>query len=208
MYAYCENNPITRADSKGIFFFTAIGALVGGIIGGISAAIRGEDVIAGAAGGAVTGAIMGALTDATVATGGAALGAAIAVGAVAGAAGDITTQVVHNMRQGATFGQAFENLDGLSIAVSAFSGALAGGLSNLAGRTLKHLIFDPAKDVFVENAISYATGESMIYSSSSALVNTATQTGIAEMTTETLISIGQTALYNKLATSFRVLMEQ
>ena len=208
MYLYCGNNSITRADSEGTLFFTAIGALVGGIIGGVSAAIRGEDIVAGAVGGAVTGAIMGALTDVTVATGGATLGAAIAVGAGAGIAGDITTQVVHNMRQGATFGQAFENLDGLSITVSAFAGALAGGLSNLAGRALKHLIFDPVKDVFVENAINYATGESLIYSSSSALVNTATQTGIAEMTAETLVSIGQTAIYNKLTTSFRVLMEQ
>ena len=65
LFAYCDNNPVMRADHGGEFWHLVVGGAIGGIIGGVSAAISGGDavdvligVVAGAAGGilAATGA--------------------------------------------------------------------------------------------------------------------------------------------------------
>ena len=88
MFAYCENNPISRSDPSGEFFFTIIGAVVGAAVGAIDAAIKHEDILAGALGGAVSGAISGAAADVIAVTGGTAL-AVVGVMAVAGAAGSL-----------------------------------------------------------------------------------------------------------------------
>jgi len=71
MFAYCENNPISREDSTGEFFLETalVGAFVGslwGICNGvISAAISGEDIAVAALEGAATGAITGAAAATT-----------------------------------------------------------------------------------------------------------------------------------------------
>ena len=60
LFAYCGNNPITRADDGGEFWHIVVGAAIGGIIGAVSAAASGGDAIdiaigflAGAGGGAL-----------------------------------------------------------------------------------------------------------------------------------------------------------
>ena len=69
LYAYCDNNPISRKDSDGEFWHVAVGALVGAVGGAVSSivsqAISGEDinwkaVAISAAGGAIGGAITAA----------------------------------------------------------------------------------------------------------------------------------------------------
>jgi RHS repeat-associated protein len=69
LYAYCDNNPITRADNGGEFWHIVAGAAIGGLIGGISSiigqAISGQkinwaEVGVSAASGALTGAITSA----------------------------------------------------------------------------------------------------------------------------------------------------
>ena len=79
MFAYCNNNPVINADSRGTFFNAIIGGLVGGIVGGITAAINGDNIWAGVGIGAATGAVAGLCVDIAVATGG--VGAIVIAGA-------------------------------------------------------------------------------------------------------------------------------
>ena len=194
-YAYCGNNPINRKDSAGTLFFTAIGALVGGVIGGLSAMFNGEDIIAGAAGGAVTGGIMGALTDVTVVTGGAAAPvAAVVVGAVAGGAGDFTTQVVGNMNKGHSLQESVRQVDWASVNVSAFCGAVAGGISHYIGNAIKQTIFEPVRKSVVNNAVRYAFNETTEFTWGP-IIRSATYSGLCQLGSEAAISVGQTSLY-------------
>ena len=63
MFAYCNNNPVSRVDASGEMFFTAIGALSGFLGSTVVSLMTGTDMatainngIAGAAGGAIAGA--------------------------------------------------------------------------------------------------------------------------------------------------------
>ena len=91
MFAYCGNNPVSRKDDSGEFFFTILGTVVGAIVGALDSAIMGEDVVTGTLAGAVSGAISGAGVDigvvVTSATGGAGFGAGLAIAGSFGAAG-------------------------------------------------------------------------------------------------------------------------
>ena len=84
MFAYCNNNPISRADSSGDFFNTVCGAIVGGLLAGFTRDKEKETFGEAFLRGAVTGAIAGAALDISIATAGA--GAALAIAAVGGAA--------------------------------------------------------------------------------------------------------------------------
>ena len=76
LFAYCDNNPISRKDDGGEFWHLVVGAAIGGIIGAVSAAASGGDAIDMAIG-SLAGAGGGAL---------AASGAGVFVQAVGGAA--------------------------------------------------------------------------------------------------------------------------
>ena len=86
LFAYCDNNPIMRADVGGQFWATITGAIAGAIAGGISAAVSGDNILAGIGVGAATGALAGAAVDVAIATGGvgavviASLGGAVSSG--------------------------------------------------------------------------------------------------------------------------------
>ncbi len=72
LYAYCDSNPLSRADVEGDFWHIVVGAAVGGVIGGIvsvvSNAVSGEPwnkdlgtaILASAAGGALGASGVGA----------------------------------------------------------------------------------------------------------------------------------------------------
>ena len=77
LFAYCDNNPITRLDEDGEFWNVVIGAVVGGVIGGITTALTGgtkEEVLLSMACGAISGGF--------AATGFGGLGAQMMVGAL------------------------------------------------------------------------------------------------------------------------------
>ena len=59
LYAYCDNNPISRADRDGQFWNVVIGAAAGAVVGGVMAAITGSDITTGVLSGAVSGALSG-----------------------------------------------------------------------------------------------------------------------------------------------------
>ena len=96
MFAYCGNNPITRIDVSGEFFFTILGAAIGAISGAFDSFVMGgtsEDIAKGAFAGAISGAISGAGVDigvaVTAATGGAGVGAGVAIAGTFGAIGSV-----------------------------------------------------------------------------------------------------------------------
>ena len=71
LFAYCDNNPVTRKDDGGLFWHLVIGATIGAIIGGITTAISGGDatdilisVVAGAAGGLLAASGAGVVAEA------------------------------------------------------------------------------------------------------------------------------------------------
>mgnify|MGYP003768009407 CR=1 FL=1 len=69
LFAYCDNNPVTRADDDGEFWHIVGGAVVGGLIGGISSivgqAVSGQKINWKAVGiSAASGALTGAITAA------------------------------------------------------------------------------------------------------------------------------------------------
>ena len=90
LFAYCENNPISLADSNGTVPFlvitAAIGAVVGAAAGGLIAASQGGNIWAGIGIGAAAGALIGAGVGAAagIALAGSALATAtdIAIGTV------------------------------------------------------------------------------------------------------------------------------
>ena len=94
LYAYCDNNPISRIDRGGEFWNYVIGGFVGGIVGGISAAANGEDVL-----GIVVGAVSGVASGVVAASG---LGIAAQAGVSAGinAVTDIVNQSIDSLQNG------------------------------------------------------------------------------------------------------------
>jgi hypothetical protein len=62
LFAYCNNNPVNRADPTGhafMFLTAAIGAVVGAVVGGVIAAAKGKSVVKGALIGAAVGGLVG-----------------------------------------------------------------------------------------------------------------------------------------------------
>ena len=95
MFAYCGNNPISRADTGGTLFFTVLGSLVCGVFGAIDAAIsyaQGESTAQEAAasvlGSIASGFVTGLATDVLAVTGGT-IGVVVGTMAVAGAVGSL-----------------------------------------------------------------------------------------------------------------------
>ncbi len=130
LYAYCDNNPVARADADGNFWNIVIGALVGGIIGGISSivgqAISGEGVNWVEVGiSAASGAVTGAITAAAPGMG------ALATGIVHGAVGSVTYAATEKL----AYGRDPSLLGTLTSGVTA--GLLAGGTRALGNAISK-----------------------------------------------------------------------
>ena len=56
LFAYCDNNPVTRVDEDGEFWGAITGAVIGAITGGINAFLEKDNVLAGVGIGALSGA--------------------------------------------------------------------------------------------------------------------------------------------------------
>ena len=129
MFAYCENNPIMRADPTGELFGAISGAIIGGLTGALSASLNGGNVLAGALTGALNGGICGAIAEAAVFT----VGAAVVTCGVVGMACDIINQAANGAR--------LKDMDLGSIILSGTFSALSCGLS----RGLEELMVDVPK---------------------------------------------------------------
>ena len=129
LFAYCENNPVMRADSNGQFWHIVGGAVIGGLIGGISSivgqAISGNGINWAEVGvSAASGALTGAITAACPGMG------ALATGLIHGAVG-AGTYAATELVNGRT-----PTLGG-TLAAGITSGVLAGvtkAISNKIGK--------------------------------------------------------------------------
>ena len=124
LFAYCGNNPVSRADDGGECWNTIIGAFAGAVVGRITAAITGTDIKAGMASGAINGAITGAAVDIAIATGGAGVVVLAAV-TVAGGFGGATSSYVNQRMNGV----AHEEVNWASVAVDGAWGAVGAALT-------------------------------------------------------------------------------
>ena len=138
LFAYCGNNPVSRADSNGHFWNTVIGAVAGAIVGGVSAALSGTDITAGIVSGALSGAISGAAVDIAIATGGVGLVALAGVALASGAGGAASSYVNQRMN-----GRSHDEVDWGTVAIDGVWGAIGGALSfgtaDVGGKTCKTL---------------------------------------------------------------------
>ncbi len=119
LFAYCDNNPVTRADHGGDFWHIVAGAAIGGLIGGISSivgqAVSGQKINWAEVGvSAASGALTGAITAACPGMGAVATGI---VHGVVGAGTHVATELV-NGRTPTVAG---------TLAAGVTSGVLAGG---------------------------------------------------------------------------------
>ena len=94
MFAYCNNNPVIRADTEGTLFFTVLGAAIGAVVGAADAWMMGkstEEIAKSAKAGAWAGGIAGAGVDIgiLIVSSGGTMGLALGVVAISGAAGSI-----------------------------------------------------------------------------------------------------------------------
>ena len=138
MFAYCENNPISRNDESGEFWNTVIGAVAGAVVGGISAAICGTSVTAGIVSGALSGAISGAAVDIAIATGGVGLVALAGVVTASGIGGAVSSYTNQRMN-----GTARNKIDWGTVAIDGVWGAVGGafsfGVADIGGKMCKTL---------------------------------------------------------------------
>lgn len=149
LFAYCDNNPITRVDGDGEFWNTLIGTVVGAVVGGVTAAVMGTDIKAGIVSGAISGAISGAALDIAIATGGAGLVVLGAVTIASGAGGGVSSYVNQRMN-----GTPREEVDWLTVGIDSLFGAVGGafsfGLADVGGaasKTLKQILSQPLRKI-------------------------------------------------------------
>ena len=129
LFAYCDNNPINRADQSGNVWHIVVGALVGGLFGGITQAV--SNLIQGksATDGLLTSVVSGAASGALAASG-AGLFTVIAGSAAIGMAENAANQVIDN--------KGFSNFDAGDMLIDGtISGAF--GAMGGAGTGNKHL---------------------------------------------------------------------
>ena len=159
LFAYCDNNPVTRIDISGDFWNTIIGAAAGALVGGITAAIMETNIGAGIAGGALSGAISGAAVDITIATGGAGLVAFASVATASGfggAAGSYVNQRMNGVRH--------KDIDWDAVVIDGVWGAAGGmlsyGMADVGGSTCKTLLENLSlkrKELIVQAATDFGT---------------------------------------------------
>ena len=129
MFAYCNNNPVIRADSGGEFWHIVAGAVVGGLISGaikvVANAIEGNDLTDGLGIAMLSGAASGAL-------------AATGVGVVGMIAGNAAISMAENAVNQIIDNKGFSNFDVGDMMVDCVIGGISGALGG-AGKGSKHL---------------------------------------------------------------------
>ena len=154
MFAYCGNNPVSRADDSGEFWHLVIGGIIGGVIGAVSAAVSGGDVVdvlIGAAAGAGGGVL-------------AASGAGVVVQALGSAAISMTSNALGQAKKMASgqqdefnFGDMFfDGVVGLACGIAGGNGASYGNTKGINAATkqwFKKGFFDSnARKYYIKNA--------------------------------------------------------
>jgi len=129
LFAYCDNNPVTRADDDGEFWHIIVGAVAGAIISGVvkavSNAIEGKPLTDGLATAMIAGAASGALASTGVGAGGIIMG-----NATISMVENATDQIIEN--------DGFDNFDVGDMLIDGVIGGVSGRMGG-AGKGSKHL---------------------------------------------------------------------
>ena len=129
LFAYCDNNPVIRADSSGEIWHIVIGAVVGGLVNGaikaVSNLIEGKKVTDGLGTAILSGAASGALASTGVG-----IGVMIIGNASISMAENAANQIIAN--------KGFENFDAVSVMIDGVAGGISGAIGG-AGTGSKHL---------------------------------------------------------------------
>ena len=119
LYAYCDNNPLTREDKEGDFWNFIVGGVIGAVVGAatqiVSNLTAGKEWSEGVGTAAVTGAASGVL-----AASGAGLVWSIAGNAAISMAGNAANQVIEN--------DGFENFDVEEMLLDGVAGGISGAI--------------------------------------------------------------------------------
>ena len=155
LFAYCDNNPITRADDGGEFWHLVAGAVIGGVIGGVSAWLSGGDgvdiligTLAGAGSGLLTASGAGAVVQVVA-------GAGIAM---ASNAAQQTNKIVKKKQEGFDVGSMiFDGVVGGACGVMGGNGASYGNTAGIkaAGKNFTTQVFKNGRNAS-KAAIYYA----------------------------------------------------
>ena len=129
LFAYCDNNPVMRADHGGDFWHivvgAAVGALIGGVVKAVSNAIEGKSLTDGLATAMLAGAASGAL-------------ASTGVGIVGMVAGNAAISMAENAANQVIENKGFNNFDVGDMLIDGAIGGVSGALGG-AGKGTKHL---------------------------------------------------------------------
>ena len=129
LFAYCDNNPVMRADYGGDFWHivvgAAAGALIGGVVKAVSNAIEGKSLTDGLATAMLAGAASGAL-------------ASTGVGIVGMVAGNAAISMAENAANQVIENKGFNNFDVGDMLIDGAIGGVSGALGG-AGKGTKHL---------------------------------------------------------------------
>ena len=130
LFAYCDNNPVIRADSGGTFWHIVVGAAVGAVVS-FTASVVGDIVAGNKINWANAGisAAFGAASGALAATG---LGSAVQIvgGALLAGAENVVSQGRDN---------GFNNIDYAEVALSTIVGGVSSNTNGLSKATANHL---------------------------------------------------------------------
>lgn len=126
LYAYCDNNPVNRADGDGEYWNYIVGGVVGAIFGMISVACTngtdGWDVLVGGIAGAAAG---------VVAASGLGWAAQAGISAVIGATAELTNQAI-DIAQGKE-----DQLNGWKILIEGLYGGVTSAIGSGLGTVMK-----------------------------------------------------------------------
>ena len=129
LFAYCDNNPVMRADHGGDFWHivvgAAVGALIGGVVKAVSNAIEGKSLTDGLATAMLAGAASGAL-------------ASTGVGIVGMVAGNAAISMAENAADQVIENKGFNNFDVGDMLIDGAIGGVSGALGG-TGKGTKHL---------------------------------------------------------------------
>ena len=129
LFAYCDNNPVMRADHGGDFWHivvgAAVGALIGGVVKAVSNAIEGKSLTDGLSTAMLAGAASGAL-------------ASTGVGIVGMVAGNAAISMAENAANQVIENKGFNNFDVGDMLIDGAIGGVSGALGG-AGKGTKHL---------------------------------------------------------------------
>lgn len=158
LFAYCGNNPISRADNNGQFWNIVIGAVVGGVVSGVVSAVTSLVQTGSVDWGSVAiNAAVGAASGAIAATG---LGAVSQAGlsAVASGVGNYAEQVYTKGVDGVNAADVICSalIGGGTSLIGSAAGKLLGGKLENAGTTL----LSKGKDKLLTGMLRNSLGQS------------------------------------------------